>query len=177
MMVVVTGGSGSGKSAFAEDTVLSFGNAKRYYIATMYPFDEESRQRVKRHQAMRAGKGFQTIECFTGLNKVTVSDKSVVLLECMSNLAAYEMFREDGAHEHMVEAILDGVRRLRERAAHLVIVTNEICSEAEQYAEETQRYRKQLGEINCAISEMADQVVEVVYGIPVCCKREKRAGT
>ena len=37
-------------------TVLcAFGNARRIYIATMYPFDEESKKRVKRHQAMRTG--------------------------------------------------------------------------------------------------------------------------
>lgn len=41
MLTLVTGGSGSGKSAFAEDRVLSFGEAKRIYIATMHPFDEE----------------------------------------------------------------------------------------------------------------------------------------
>ena len=34
MMTVVTGGSGSGKSAFAEDKILSFGPGKRIYIAT-----------------------------------------------------------------------------------------------------------------------------------------------
>ena len=42
MMTVVTGGSGSGKSAFAEDKIVSFGPAKRIYIATMHPYDEES---------------------------------------------------------------------------------------------------------------------------------------
>ena len=41
MMTVVTGGSGSGKSAFAEDKIVSFGPAKRIYIATMHPYDEE----------------------------------------------------------------------------------------------------------------------------------------
>ena len=35
MLTLVTGGSGSGKSAFAEDRVLSFGDAQRIYIATM----------------------------------------------------------------------------------------------------------------------------------------------
>ena len=35
MLVVVTGGSGSGKSAFAEETILSLGEARRIYIATM----------------------------------------------------------------------------------------------------------------------------------------------
>ena len=42
MLTLVTGGSGSGKSAFAEDRVLSCGDAQRIYIATMHPFDEES---------------------------------------------------------------------------------------------------------------------------------------
>ena len=63
MMILVTGGSGSGKSAFAEDQVVAFGTAERIYIATMFPFDEESRKRVQRHQNMRKGKGFETIEC------------------------------------------------------------------------------------------------------------------
>ena len=59
MMILVTGGSGSGKSAFAEDCVVSFGKTDRIYIATMYPFDEESRKRVQRHRKMRQGKGFE----------------------------------------------------------------------------------------------------------------------
>ena len=48
MMTVVTGGSGSGKSAFAEDKIVSFGPAKRIYIATMHPYDEESHKHVIR---------------------------------------------------------------------------------------------------------------------------------
>ena len=53
MMVVVTGGSGSGKSAFAEDKIVSFGQGKRFYIATMHPYDEESHRRVKRQSRKR----------------------------------------------------------------------------------------------------------------------------
>ena len=39
MFRIVTGGSGSGKSAFAEALAMELGK-KRYYIATMYPFVE-----------------------------------------------------------------------------------------------------------------------------------------
>ena len=88
MMTVVTGGSGSGKSAFAEDKILSYGARKRIYIATMHPYDEESLQRVARHRKMRAGKGFETVECYTGLNVLDFPENAAVLLECMSNLAA-----------------------------------------------------------------------------------------
>ncbi|MCR2022866.1 bifunctional adenosylcobinamide kinase/adenosylcobinamide-phosphate guanylyltransferase, partial [Blautia pseudococcoides] len=45
MITLVTGGSGSGKSAFAEDMLTGFGDGDRIYIATMYPFDEESKKR------------------------------------------------------------------------------------------------------------------------------------
>ena len=98
MMILVTGGSGSGKSAFAEDCVVSFGKTDRIYIATMYPFDEESRKRVQRHRKMRQGKGFETVECYTGLDKIRLPENCTVLLECMSNLVANEMFQEEGAY-------------------------------------------------------------------------------
>lgn len=81
----------------------------RIYIATMYPFDEESRKRVQRHRKMRQGKGFETVECYTGLDKIRLPENCTVLLECMSNLVANEMFQEEGAHENTVEAVLKGV--------------------------------------------------------------------
>ena len=166
MMTVVTGGSGSGKSAFAEDKIVSFGPAKRIYIATMHPYDEESHKRVARHRKMRAGKGFETVECYTGLKNLDFPENAVVLLECMSNLAANEMFEEKGAGEKTVEAVLEGIKKLSSQVRHLVIVTNEIFSEAASYEGDTIRYQEYLGIINQNIGKMADEVVEVVYGIP-----------
>ena len=77
MMTVVTGGSGSGKSAFAEDKIVSFGPAKRIYSATMHPYDEESHKRVARHRKMRAGKGFETVESYTGLKNLDFPENAV----------------------------------------------------------------------------------------------------
>lgn len=167
MMTVVTGGSGSGKSAFAEDKVLSFGPAKRIYVATMHPYDEESHRRVERHRRMRSGKGFETVECYTGLKKLDFPEDAVVLLECMSNLAANEMFEKNGAGEQTVEAVLKGVDKVKNQVKHLVIVTNEIFSESASYEGDTVRYQEYLGKINQSIGKMADEVVEVVYGIPI----------
>ena len=172
MLTLVTGGSGSGKSAFAEDRILSFGEAKRIYIATLYPFDEESHKRIARHRAMRAGKGFETKECYTGLANIMLPEDCTVLLECMSNLTANEMFQQDGAHENTLEEIIRGVRHLCAQARHTVIVTNEIFSEAASYEGDTVLYQNYLGEINCRIAEMAEEVVEVVYGIPVYHKKK-----
>lgn len=167
MMVLVTGGSGSGKSAFAEDRILSFGEGQRIYIATMYPFDEESHRRIDRHRQMRAGKGFRTKECYTGLKNLELEPDCVALLECMSNLTANEMFQPDGAGERTVEEILKGILSIRKKARHLVVVTNEIFSASASYDKEMETYLDYLGCINQELAEMADEVAEVVYGIPV----------
>ena len=171
MLTIVTGGSGSGKSAFAEDKVLAYWEAQRVYIATMHPFDEESHKRIERHRKMRAGKGFETIECYTGLKDVKLPSGCVVLLECMSNLVANEMFEEQGAHEQTVKDIMSGIDELVRQAAHVVIVTNEIFSDAVVFDKEMASYLEYLGKINQAVALRADEVVEVVYGIPVYQKK------
>lgn len=173
MLVLVTGGSGSGKSFYAEERILSFGEKKRIYIATMFPFDQECEKRIARHRDMRAGKGFETMECYTGLKNLSLPKNCAVLLECMSNLTANEMFQENGAHENTVEEIKLGILKLLNEAEDVVIVTNEIFSEAERYEESTREYQKYLGMINQAAAELADEVVEVVYGIPVFHKKRK----
>lgn len=173
MFLVITGGSGSGKSAYAEQCVLDFGPAERIYIATMYPFDEECDRRIRRHREMRRQKQFSTLECYTGLKTADIPEDSVVLLECMSNLTANEMYQEGGAGEQTVEEILAGIRYLLVRVRHLVVVTNEIFSDGIDYDPETMRYQSYLGQINSEMGRMADQVTEVVYGIPITVKGER----
>ena len=183
MITLITGGSGSGKSAYAEKYICHASNEKRYkekyYIATMQVFDDEGQRKIDRHRRLRAGKGFITIEQPRDIKKAVEKLQSEnylktgrsALLECMSNLVANEMFQEEGAHENTVEAVLKGVRHIREQAGNLVIVTNEIFSEAADYQGETELYQEYLGQINQKIAEIADQVVEVVYGIPVYHKK------
>lgn len=124
---------------------------------------------------MRAGKGFETIERYTELNELLIPKDCVVLLECMSNLVANEMFREDGFHPEVAEKITEGVKNLLSQAKHVVIVTNEIFSDGILYEEESEQYKKELGQINQKLAEMAEEVVEVVYGIPVWHKGGKEA--
>ena len=175
MLILITGGSGSGKSEYAEQTILRLGAAPRLYIATMYPFDEECRQRIRRHRKMRRDKGFDTLECYTGLAKADVTGYGAVLLECMSNLTANELYQEGGAGERCAEQILSGVERIRSQCRHLVIVTNEIFSDGLEYDQETRRYQNALAGINREIAAAADLVVEVVYSIPLIIKGEAEA--
>ena len=74
MMTLITGGSGSGKSAFAENCVQAQGEARRIYIATMFPYDKESYGRIDRHRTMRAGKGFETVEWYLGLRELSLKE-------------------------------------------------------------------------------------------------------
>ena len=66
MVYLVTGGSGSGKSAFAENLAVKLKkqtlHGGLYYIATMHCYDEESKKRISRHREMRKDKCFETIE-------------------------------------------------------------------------------------------------------------------
>ncbi|MGI6011063.1 MAG: bifunctional adenosylcobinamide kinase/adenosylcobinamide-phosphate guanylyltransferase [Ruminococcus sp.] len=174
MIHLITGGSGSGKSAYAEECLVNLGEAKRFYIATMYPFDEESYQRIERHRRMRSTKKFITVECYTNLRKLQLPEDSNVLLECMSNLVANEMYQEEGAGALTVPSVLSGVRYLADMVENLVIVTNEIFSDGMEYEEETLQYQRYLGKINVSLAAMADRVTEVVYGIPITIKGEEK---
>ena len=167
MIVLVTGGSGCGKSTWAEKLVASLPNENRVYIATMQVYDEESVRRVARHRAQRADKGFITVECEKDLAAADVPAGSTVLLEDLVNLMANEMF--DGGD---VERIVPALEMLAEKCRHLVMVTNDVFSDGITYAESTQEYLRQLAQINHQAAELADCVVEVVYSIPVCVKGE-----
>ena len=90
--------------------------------------------RIARHRKMRAAKKFSTIECYTNLKEVELEPGSDVLLECMSNLTANEIFDPSGAGKARTEEeILAGVSRLANQARNLVLVTNEIFSDGYRY--------------------------------------------
>lgn len=104
MITLITGGSGSGKSAYAEKYICHVSNEngykEKYYIATMQVFDDEGQRKIDRHRRLRAGKGFITIEQPRDIKKAVEKLQSEnclktgrsALLECMSNLVANEMF-------------------------------------------------------------------------------------
>ncbi|MDD6217556.1 MAG: bifunctional adenosylcobinamide kinase/adenosylcobinamide-phosphate guanylyltransferase [Roseburia sp.] len=197
MMVLVTGGSGSGKSAYAEETVLRLAKEKtRYYIATMQVFDDEGEKKIKRHQKLRAGKGFQTIEqpMHIGQAADKIKKDSVVLIECMSNLVANEMFspvEEEAATStcegdnlqgnsgfkancnRVMQEVVSGIDKIRENCEHLVIVTNNVFEDGIRYDDSTMAYMKVLGAINEKLAAESNQVIEVVAGIPTMGKDER----
>lgn len=170
MVVFVIGGSGSGKSEYAENLAVSFRKQegdRLVYVATMKPGDEESQARIRRHRKQRAGKGFETRECYTGLEELPVKEHEIILLECLSNLTANEMFSENCRKESAAGRIWQGILHLAEHARHLVIVGNNVFEDGMEYDSTTMEYLEQMAEIHGRLGTMADRVVEVICGIPI----------
>lgn len=209
MLYIVTGGSGSGKSEFAEKLTLSLKSkdeindgigagtdsglgGKLWYVATMKPLahDEEIDKKILRHQNMRAGKGFDTIECYEDIGSLKLGDVDTALIECMSNLLANEMYGAGGClagvdfssgnasksgrelvKKHIVEPIVSISRQVK----NLVVVTNEVFNDGRlyEYHTETRLYIELLGCINQELVAHANGFVEVFCGIPLWQKGER----
>ena len=172
MLVIVTGGSGSGKSVYAEQLITKLADTEKYYLATMKPFGEEGKKRVERHQKQRQGRDFITVEQYTQVGTADIPSGNSVLLECMSNLVANEMFDETDARsvQEICRDIVSDIKQLYAQCEHLVIVTNEVFSDGNRYDKETTVSIECLGMINQRLAQIADCRVEVVYSIPVMIK-------
>ena len=92
-MILVTGGTRSGKSEFAEMLVMAQGD--RYlYLATAKVTDAEMARRVERHQARRSNR-WTTHEGYNALWKVleeTQGQYDGILLDCVSTMVTNLLF-------------------------------------------------------------------------------------
>ena len=182
MIILIIGGSGCGKSAFAESRIMDLaepGHETIYYLATMQVFGEEARKKVERHIELRRGKGMRTIEQTKDIDQAVAKMEEglvAVLLEDLGNLVANEMFdvsSRDGKEcpEKIARKICDQLYHLAEKTRHLVIVTKQVFEDGIAYEEGTMDYIRTLGYINRMIAKAADEIVEVIAGIPVMRKR------
>ena len=168
MMILVTGGSKCGKSRFAESLFSDIAGPK-IYLATMQPYGAEAFAAIERHRKMRADKGFLTVEQYTDIGRADIPAGSAVLLECMGNLLANEMFRGGGITD-CADKIVSDILHLHQRTGLLVIVTNQVGSDGICYEAGTAAYIAAIGAVNQKIAANADKVIECVYGIPVTLK-------
>lgn len=166
MLTFVLGGAGSGKSDYAE-SLLAASPGPRYYLATMQVWDEECRRRVERHRAMRAGKGFHTLERPLDLAGLTLQEPGALLLEDLTNLAANERYDPQGAGPRTMEVICDGLAALHRQTTHLIVVGNELFCGGTEYEGGTLPYLRMLGQLHRRLAALADNVCEVASGCPV----------
>ena len=91
-IILITGGARSGKSSYAEKLALSLSDAP-VYLATARIWDEEFRERVRRHQARR-GPQWTNIEEEKLLSRHDLSGR-VVLVDCLTLWATNFFFDLD----------------------------------------------------------------------------------
>ena len=160
MFIIVTGGSASGKSEYAENLVPNAGS--RVYLATMEPFGAEAEARIARHRKLREGKGFETIECPVNIGDCFEACRGRhVLLEDLPNLVANEMF---SSHAHSTAGIAAQILDLARISESLICVTGILTADGRKYDESTMKYLKELAAIERTLAAHADRVIEVACG-------------
>ncbi len=169
MFILITGGCKNGKSSIAEKILTSY-DTPRFYIATMEPFGSEAEEAIARHRKIREGKNFTAIEKYTDISEITLPRNCGVLLECMCNLCANEMF--SAKERNPAEKIIRDTETLIKSAEIFVAVTNQVGGDGIKYSLETMEYIKQMGLLNDGLAALADIVIEAVFGIPVSLKGE-----
>ncbi len=172
MRVFLSGGCKNGKSYYAQRVAKAMGSPL-YYIATMIPHDSEDDARILRHQKERENWGFETVECGCNiLNVLDVADKNgSFLLDSVTALLSNEMFSPDfqpNAPQKVAKELCALVREL----PNIVLVSDFIDSDAAVYDEWTEAYRKGLADIDRALAQACDTVIEVVAGQLICYKGE-----
>ena len=169
MLIMVIGGAASGKSDFAENLCMKLSSKPKCYAATMQfnSHDSEAVARIERHRNARAEHGFDTKEVPTELFKADFSGYDTVLLECLGNLLANEMFSVRQSAKDAETAVKNGIAKLAGAVANVIIVTNNIFSDGEDYSPETMQYIEALGRISVWLAGIADEAYEVVCGIPL----------
>lgn len=165
-ITLITGGQRSGKSTYAEKLVLTLSDAP-VYVATAHIWDEEFRQRVRRHQERR-GPQWTNIEEEMNLSRLQLTGR-VVLVDCLT-LWATNFFFEAG-DEASVDEVLEKLKRefdaFVRQDATFVFVTNEIGLGGVSENAVQRRFTDLLGWLNQYVASKADEVVLMVAGLPV----------
>lgn len=179
-MILVTGGSRSGKSTYAEKLAASYGE-NVMYIATSVPFDDEMKDRVRRHRESRPAH-WGTLEAYKNLKQVYMlpDQFEVVLLDCITVMVTNLLFetvqgdfekldeKEFGVAEKLIlKEIEDFVIASKQENKTVVIVTNELgCGLVPEY-KSGRVFRDIAGRVNQYIASKADEVYFTVCGIPM----------
>ena len=176
---MITGGQRSGKSEKAEQLALSL-SSNPVYMATAHIWDEEFRERVRRHQERR-GPEWTNIEEEIYLSRHDVSDR-VVLIDCVTLWLTNLFFENQGdrsvdsALNHgPVSMILEKAKaefdRFTSQNATFIFVTNEIGLGGVSENALQRQFTDLQGWMNQYIAKNADEVILMVSGIPMRIKR------
>lgn len=177
-IILVTGGSRSGKSAFAENMIKEQ-EKKVLYVATSIPYDEEMKDRVRKHRERRPAHW----ETFEGYKDFQHEFKSLnhydfILLDCVTIMVSNLMFDYSGESlesmtkddiNRMESWIIEQVDEFIESASphceSLIMVTNEVGYGIVPENKLSRVFRDIAGRVNQYIAKKAQEVYLVVCGV------------
>ena len=163
-VVLITGGSRSGKSSYAEKLALEWSN-NPVYLATARIWDEEFRERVRRHQARR-GPQWTNIEEEKFLSRHSLAGR-VVVVDCLTLWCTNFFFDLESDVDRALEAAKEEFDRLIAQDASFLFVTNEIGMGGTSDNEIQRKFTDLQGWMNQYAASRADEVILMVSGIPV----------
>jgi adenosylcobinamide kinase/adenosylcobinamide-phosphate guanylyltransferase len=168
-VTLLTGGSRSGKSRFAQTLAAPY--LKRTFIATAIACDEEMVMRIARHQEERAG-AFRTIEAPVRLADAIRSaspGSAAILVDCLTVWTGNLLYeRTRGVKpEDEIGSFLEA---LRAPPCDLFIVTNEVGMGIVPDNAIAREFRDMAGKLNQQVAAIADTVILMVSGLPLYLK-------
>ena len=161
-LILVTGGQRSGKSRYAQELALHLSD-NPVYLATSRVWDEEFKERVKRHQQDR-GAQWTNLEEEKFISKCDVRGR-VVVIDCVTLWSTNFFFDNDSDVDKSLEEIKEEFDRFTRQEATFIFVTNEIGMGGIAVDPVQRRFTDLQGWVNQYIGRAADEVVLMVSGI------------
>ena len=162
-IILITGGQRSGKSRQAEQMALSLAS-NPVYVATAHIWDDEFRERVRKHQERR-GPQWTNIEEEKYLSRHDLTER-VVVIDCVT-LWLTNFFFETSDVDQTLEAVKQEFDRFTSHDATYIFVTNEIGSGGVSENAIQRKFTDLEGWMNQYIASKADEVIFMVSGIAV----------
>ena len=163
-IILVTGGQRSGKSKYAEELALNL-NPNPIYVATAHVWDEEFKDRIRKHQERR-GPQWTNIEEEMFLSRNDVTGR-VVVIDCITLWLTNFFYKGASDIEQILADVQAEFERFTAQDATFIFVTNEIGSGGVSMDATQRRFTDLQGWMNQYVAQQADEVVLMISGIAV----------
>jgi len=166
--ILVTGGTRSGKSSFAQDLAEAH-NGRKAFIATAEPLDREMKERITRHRNERPA-GWDTIEEPLHLAKTVQKcgeAYDVLLIDCLTLWISNLLVNRSMNEKAILKKISALVASCRKTPSRVIMVTNELGMGIVPANRLSRLYRDLVGKANQQVAAEADEVYFLVSGIPM----------
>ena len=168
-IILITGGQRSGKSQKAEELALSLSDCP-VYMATAHIWDEEFRERVRRHQARR-GPQWTNIEEEMNLSRHDMTGR-VVVIDCVTLWLTNFFFANGSDVDVSLRLAKEEFDAFTKADATYIFVTNEIGLGGVSDNALQRKFTDLQGWMNQYIADKADEVILMVSGIAMKVKSE-----